>query len=70
MTKEIARRLEGPLFACELGCRRICIADDSLGVIRNVDEGSPDLSHLGSILQDIFSYATRFPSIDCTYVLR
>lgn len=49
---------EGTLLVWEMGCRKVCLEGDSVGVINRINYGNPDLSDNGSILHNIFTCAS------------
>ena len=48
------------LLAKEMGGIMICLEGDSLNAINKIIDGRADLSHIGTILLDIFTLVTWF----------
>ena len=48
----------------------ICLEGDSLTTVNKINDGQLDLSHCGTILQGIFTYAAWLLNFDCRHTPR
>ena len=67
---ELIAAREGLLFVWELGFQRVILEGDAKVAYSSIKENRDDFPYNGSILRDIFLYASWFDCFDCGFVPR